>query len=153
MTPTIGFQMPIAIFLAALFKWNKISAAAGAWVTNPITAPFLYSLTYSLGSKIYGITKVYSPPDEMTLSLVKKLLAKSPGVFWSLSIGGVLLGLPMAVAAYYVSYRLVSEHQEEIKKKVARQKEKLAVKKEAIKEKFRSRRLKRKKGKPSKRRF
>jgi hypothetical protein len=75
----MGLQMPIAIFLAALFKWNKIAAAAGAWITNPVTAPFLYSLTYFIGSKIYGINKVYSAPDEMTLSLAKKLLAKSSG--------------------------------------------------------------------------
>jgi hypothetical protein len=26
MTPTMGFQMPIAVFFAALFKWSKISA-------------------------------------------------------------------------------------------------------------------------------
>jgi uncharacterized protein (DUF2062 family) len=29
MTPTMGIQMPIAVFIAALIKWSKISAAFG----------------------------------------------------------------------------------------------------------------------------
>ncbi len=39
MSPSMGVQMPIAIFIAALLKWNKISSAAGVWITNPLTAP------------------------------------------------------------------------------------------------------------------
>ena len=34
MTPTMGIQMPIAVFFAALFKWSKISAAFGVLITN-----------------------------------------------------------------------------------------------------------------------
>ena len=46
MLPTMGIQMPIAVFFAALLKWSKISPAFGVWITNPFTSPFIYGLTY-----------------------------------------------------------------------------------------------------------
>lgn len=138
MTPSIGFQMVIAATVAAFLKWDKISAAMGVWITNPLTAPFIYSFTYFVGSKIYGTSKVFNPPDEMSISIANKILAKSPGIFYSLTIGGIVLGVPLAVVGYFVSYRLLLKYQERVKNKMARQKEKLTIKKERIKQKLQS---------------
>jgi uncharacterized protein (DUF2062 family) len=135
MTPSIGVQMIIAAAVAALLKWNKIAAAMGVWITNPVTAPFIYSVTYLVGSRMYGTEKVFNPPDEMTFSIVKKILAKSPGIFYSLTIGGIVLGVPIAIAGYFISYKLLSRYQEDLKRKMSRQKEKLKIKKERFKEK------------------
>ena len=135
LTPSIGFQMVIAAALAALLKWNKISAVMGVWITNPLTAPFIYSVTYFVGSKIYGTQKAFNPPDELTASLAKKILAKSPGIFYSLTIGGIVLGIPLAVTGYFIAFRLVSRYQDDLKKKMARQKEKIMIRKDRIKEK------------------
>ena len=55
MTPFMGFHMAIAVFFAALFKWNKIAAAAGGWISNPVTAPFVYAGTYYVGNKVLNI--------------------------------------------------------------------------------------------------
>ena len=55
MSPTLGIQTVIAVSLAALFRWNKISSALGVWISNPITAPFLYGITYLIGTKVLGI--------------------------------------------------------------------------------------------------
>ena len=65
MTPTMGIQMPIAVFVAALFKWSKISAAFGVWITNPITSPLIYGLTYIVGAKLLGLKSMLlvQPPD------------------------------------------------------------------------------------------
>lgn len=51
MTPTMGIQMLIAGFLAAVLKWNPISAMMGIWITTPVTAPVIYGTTF--GAKIY----------------------------------------------------------------------------------------------------
>lgn len=91
MSPSMGFQMVIAAAVAAFLKWDIISAAMGVWITNPLTAPFIYFLTYFVGSKIYGTSKVYNLPDEITVPVVKEILAKSPGIFYSLTIGGIAL--------------------------------------------------------------
>jgi hypothetical protein len=54
----MGFQTATAVFFAALFKWNKFSGAAGVWITNSVTAPFIYGMTYLVGAKMLGVGKV-----------------------------------------------------------------------------------------------
>ena len=60
-TPTMGIQMALGVFFASLFKWSKITAAIGVQITNPITAPFLYTFTYYIGAKIMGLDKLPEP--------------------------------------------------------------------------------------------
>ena len=57
MTPVMGFHTVIAVFFATMFKWNKISAALAVWITNPVTAPVIYGLTFLLGAKAIGLEK------------------------------------------------------------------------------------------------
>jgi uncharacterized protein (TIGR03546 family) len=138
MSPSLGLQMVIAAAVAAFLKWDIISAAMGVWITNPLTAPFIYSLTYFVGSKIYGTSNVFNLPDEITVPVIKEILVKSPGIYYSLTIGGIVLGIPLAIAGYFISYRLVSRYRDDLKKKIARQKERLKIKKEQIKLKLKS---------------
>jgi len=62
MTPTVGVQTPIAIFIAALFKWGKLSAAIGVWISNPLTVPIIYSVTYITGAKLLSLDPVFNMP-------------------------------------------------------------------------------------------
>ena len=129
MSPTMGLQIAIAVFLAALFKWNKISAAIGVWITNPVTAPFIYGTTYLIGAKLLGIRKTYVSNSEINLDTITKILHKAPEFFWALIIGGIIIGLPLAIAGYYFSYAAVTRYQEEVKRKIAKQKERLTLRK------------------------
>lgn len=133
MSPTMGLQIAIAVFFAALFRWNKISAAIGVWITNPVTAPFIYGMTYVTGARLLGIKKTYNLNPEINLDTVNKIFQKTPGIFWALIIGGVIIGLPLAVAGYYFSYAAVTRYQEDVKRKIAKQKERLAFRKKKIK--------------------
>ena len=135
MSPTMGFQIAIAVFFAALFKWNKISAAIGVWITNPVTAPFIYGITYVTGTKLLGIKTAYILNAEIHLDTVHKILHKAPEIFWALIIGGVIVGLPLAVAGYYISYSAITRYQEDVKRKIAKQKERLALRKIKMKTK------------------
>jgi uncharacterized protein (DUF2062 family) len=129
MTPTIGFQMVIAIFFASLFKWNKISAAIGVWITNPITAPFIYSFSYFVGLKLYTPEQMYKLPAHIDSAGIYKILLKAPSLFTTLTIGGVVIGIPLAIIGYYLAHYLVNKYQEDIKAKLARQKLKRSEKK------------------------
>lgn len=129
MSPTLGVQMPIAVFFAALFKWNKISAAVGVWISNPLTAPVLYGLTFFVGSKITGITNSFSPGNGFDFDFIYQIVVKAPEIFLTLVLGGVLVGIPLAMAGYHFSFTAVNRYQEGIKQKLARQKERLAVRK------------------------
>jgi len=57
-------------------------------------------------------------------------MLKAPEIFWALTTGGIVLGLPLAVAGYYFSYSVVQKYQDDIKEKLVKSKEKLAQKKE-----------------------
>ncbi|MFC1850700.1 DUF2062 domain-containing protein [candidate division CSSED10-310 bacterium] len=139
MSPTLGIQMPLAIFIAALLKWNKISAASGVWITNPITAPFIYSATYFIGSKVLELRKSFIPPDEFSFSTLLLMINKAPFILFSLCIGGIILGIPLAILGYYLSFFALKRYQGKITLSVRRKKEALARKKKKMKERLRNR--------------
>ena len=49
-TPSIGFQTVIALILATLLNANRPAAMALVWITNPLTIPPCFLLTYCVGS-------------------------------------------------------------------------------------------------------
>ncbi len=140
MTPTIGIQMPIAIFFAALLKWSKISAAFGVLITNPLTSPFIYGITYIVGAKLLGLKATLNLPDDFTWSIVKEMLKNAPVIFGALTVGGIIIGLPLAVLSYYLSFAAVNKYQQSVKEKVAVQKARLVKAKEKVKKKIRGKR-------------
>ncbi|MDM8555272.1 DUF2062 domain-containing protein [Desulfococcaceae bacterium HSG7] len=157
MTPTMGFQMAIAICIATFFKLNKVAAGIGVWVTNPVTAPIIYPICYYIGSRIYSVPKSQTVGAGLNVKLFYTLLVKAPELFIALTIGGVIIGLPLAVAGYYFAYSAIRRYQDEIKLKLAQRKEiKLAQRKEkrAIKaqkkRKKKKHKNKRKRRRPSK---
>ena len=134
MTPSVGIQMAIAVFMAALFKWNKISAATGVWITNPLTAPLIYSINYVIGARLLEIKRGYTLTPEVSIAGTSHMLHNAPEIFWALLLGGVILGLPLAVAGYYFAYSATTRYQERIKKTIAIQRERLAIKRKQRKE-------------------
>ncbi len=130
MSPTMGFQMPIAVFFAAIFRYNKVSAAMGVWITNPLSAPFLYGLTYLLGAKLIGLKNIIPLSEQFDLEMLKILFSKAPEILWALIVGGVVSGIPLAVISYYLCYSAVQRYQDDIKRKLAKQKEKFDRKRE-----------------------
>jgi len=142
MTPTMGIQMPVAIFFAAMLKGSKISAAFGVWITNPFTSPFIYGLTYVVGAKVLGLKTAMTLPNDFTWGIVKETLRNAPVIFGALTVGGILIGLPLAILSYFSSFAAVNKYQQSIKTKVAAQRARLANTKERVKKKIRKPRKK-----------
>lgn len=130
LTPTMGFQMAIAVFLASLLKCSKIAAAAGVWITNPVTAPIIYAITYLIGAKVMGVRNRNIVTDDINTTAFHKILEKTPDFFWSLTIGGFIIGIPLAIIAYYFCFSAVSKYQNQIKEQINKQKEKIKKKRE-----------------------
>jgi uncharacterized protein (DUF2062 family) len=133
----MGVQMPIAVFFAALLKWSKISAAFGVWITNPFTSPFIYGLTYVVGARVLGLEAILSLPDDLTWSTVRELLKNAPVIMGALTVGGIIVGLPLAVLSYFLSHTAVNRYQEGIRAKVAAQKARLVKTREKVKKRIR----------------
>ena len=137
MSPFMGIQMAVAVFLAAIFKWNKISAAIGVWISNPLTAPFIYPLTYLVGSKLFGYQKPFKLPEEFDFDYILTIIRSTPDILFILIAGGIVIGLPLAVAGYYFSYAAITEYRKKIKIK-------LKLGRKADKQKSASRKLRKK---------
>ena len=141
MTPTMGIQIPIAVFFAAMLKWSKISAAFGVWITNPFTSPFIYGFTYIVGAKVLRLKVKMTFPEDFSWSIVKELLENAPVIFGAMTIGGILIGFPLAILSYYLSFAAVNKYQQRIKDKMAVQKARLVNSKEKLKKEIRKRRI------------
>ena len=141
MTPTVGVQTPIAIFLAALFKWSKLAAAIGVWISNPVTVPIIYGVTYFIGAKLLNLEPVVNMPLSPTWSTLKAMLQKAPQAFGAMTVGGGLIGVPLAIISYYLAYAAVDKYQKDVKEKLVRQKAKLADTKEKVRQKMAERKI------------
>ncbi len=103
MTPTLGFQMVIAFFLAVLLRENKIAATLGVWVTNPFTAPFIYALEYESGRILLGMDRV-GLPEEFTFAALKTLGWE---VLVPLGLASIVYGVGCAGIAYALTLRMI----------------------------------------------
>ena len=128
MSPTMGFQMAIAIPIAAMLKWNKIAAAMAVWVSNPLTAPFIYGPTYFVGAKLLGMSLGLNAADAASRSTMLAFAEKAPEIFGAMTLGGVVLGLPLAVVSYFIAFYAVQKYQTDIKARIVEKKDQLVEK-------------------------
>jgi uncharacterized protein (DUF2062 family) len=113
MTPTIGIQIYIAVFIASILKKSKMSAAIGVWITNPITIPFFYGLTYYLGAKILGYPLRKSLLQNFSF---ETLQTAGKSIFISLWIGGIIAGLAVAIIGYMITLEFIVHGREKAKR-------------------------------------
>lgn len=102
LTPTIPLHTAIALGLAFLLKASKPAAAIAVWISNPVTIPFFYYASFKLGTLILG----HDLPLHGHQPTVYQLLRMGWDVTIVSIVGGALLGLIPAVAAYFLTFRL-----------------------------------------------
>lgn len=117
LTPLIGFQMLISVFLAWLLRANKLVGIPLVWISNPFTIVPIYYPCYLLGCVLLGEEAVNERWDE--LSAAWHQLISDPATTWGakvrfwwegfmefvapLCLGCLVVGLVMGVLSYYVS--------------------------------------------------
>jgi len=99
--PTFGFAILFAIPTAFLFRANKVASISTTFVSNPLTTPFFYTMSLSLGTLLLnpGLdTEIFladvSSPDLADLTVI--------GVYFF--FGGFILAAAAAVIAYLTAY-------------------------------------------------
>ena len=73
-SPIFGVQIISAIILASLLGWNKIAAGIGTLITNPVTTPFIYGLTYYVGSRLLNVRLELPKSSELNFQAVLKMM-------------------------------------------------------------------------------
>lgn len=107
MTPFFGAHILSSLILASLLGWSKISALIGVQITNVVTIPIIYPLNYWVGAKLLGASHAFRWPDDFDFSAVLELMKQSPMVLLDLFVGGLVLGIPLAVGGYFLALRSV----------------------------------------------
>lgn len=116
-----SLQMVIAIAIAFLIRGNLIAAALGTWWTNPFNWAIVFPLLYLLG-------KVFVPGEVVSLSIsdlssLGLLDLLRQGWQWLLitTLGGFIVGIPMAICTYFMTLRGVRiYHQRRAGRKLVR---------------------------------
>lgn len=101
-TPTLPLHTAIALSLAFLFKASKPAAAIGVWIGNPLTIPAFYYGSYKVGMLLLG----HDAPLSGLQPSIHEMLKMGLDVTISMILGGALLGIIPAVAAYFVTFHL-----------------------------------------------
>jgi uncharacterized protein (DUF2062 family) len=116
LTPTMGFQVVLAAITTTICRANRLAAIAAVYITNPFTMIPIYGSTYLVGAWILN----YSPNRELfeqalnVEGLWNKLFAMLGGlgrdIILPLWVGGVVLGLVVAIPVYPLARRLIQGH-------------------------------------------
>lgn len=107
MTPFLGIHIVSCVLLATLFGGSKVAAILGVNITNIVTAPLIYPLNYWVGQKLAGISREIEWPIAAGYTDIIAFLRTSPLILADLFIGGMILGIPLAVIGYFGVLRLV----------------------------------------------
>ena len=84
-----------------------------------------------------GINKAQALSESVYSTTFLSILKKTPEVFGAMTVGGAILGLPLALIGFYFAYTAITKYQEDIKRKLAEQKNRHTLKKELRKRKKR----------------
>ena len=118
-TPFLGFHFVLAFGLTALLGGNMLAAALGTAVGNPLTFPIIWALSYRVGRWALGAPVVGHHVGEPVNLLRDSFLSIGP-MLWPLVVGGLILGVPVAITIYVVSRSAVAAFQRERRQRLGR---------------------------------
>lgn len=107
--PLFGLQTIMGVLLAVIFRGHKLAAAAGTWVSNPLTYVPIFAFNYKVGEFLLGFgigqTQVSFPDNWQSWAELKPL----GFVFLvSLFFGCLTVGSVAALLTYIVSFKFLS---------------------------------------------
>jgi len=109
MTPTVPLHTVLAVLTALLLGKSKLAAALGVWISNPLFLPFVYLLDYEVGRIITGT----NPPSLMVSGFsIHSLIELGWDIFYPLFIGGLVMGLVLAIPSYFITKRIITLYRE-----------------------------------------
>jgi uncharacterized protein (DUF2062 family) len=98
-TPLVGLHFIVAFIFAFIIGGNLLAAGIGTFFGNPLTFPFIWASTYSLGNHMLGRSNAF-----VLHEFHYALAHKSPELLWPIIapmlVGSVPIGLPVAIAVY-----------------------------------------------------
>ena len=76
---------------------------------QPCHPPFIYGLNWYVGAKVTGMQMTQIIPVNFGVSEIISLMKNGPEILWTLLIGGVITGLPLAFVGYFLTRLLLKQ--------------------------------------------
>jgi len=103
-TPIIPFHTIVAVALSFVLRGSKAAAVIGVWFSNPLTIPPLYWASYKIGGLLVPGARI---PANPSMSL-PQIFALGLEISTAAVLGGILLGILPAAAAYGITRKLMT---------------------------------------------
>jgi uncharacterized protein len=106
-TPTVPFHLVSVLALAPLLRVSPITAVLGIQLCNPLTIAFLYLAAFKVGVFLLHGGAPLRLPETFTIANCLDLIWRG-GL--ALQLGGVIIAIPPAIAAYFLTLWLVRRY-------------------------------------------
>ena len=139
-TPFYGLHFIIAGLLAWLIRGSILASALGTFILNPLTLPLILASTHYLGSWILGVhdNGMVAPLPDTVIHPSYDSIWSGSGSFYEfvsqlwqygkpMTVGGVPLGLAVALLLYYPVRKGVEAYQTARRKRIATRAESLVA--------------------------
>lgn len=112
-TPTVPFHMILAITLSSLFRLSRLAALLGTLVSNPLTLLPTYYVCFKIGQLLLFHSEPLPFPETFNIMEILRLGWK---INLALQVGGIILALPVTLAVYYLTLRVVQRYRQSQKR-------------------------------------
>jgi len=92
--PTFGLSTILSLLLYKIFRFNIVAAISGAFISNPLTSPFLLMISYKVGSYFIK-TDIQLDYDNCYKNL--------PQIGYVLIIGSTIVSSVTGLLVYYIT--------------------------------------------------
>jgi uncharacterized protein (DUF2062 family) len=117
--PFFGLQTVIGVILATCLRSSKIAAAAGTWISNPLTYVPMYMFNYKVGKLLLGLEE--QPGLTLDIDSFSSFMELGFTFAITLLAGCLVVGIVLAIITYFVSVRLIRRwHKHNLKSKKKR---------------------------------
>ncbi|NEQ42172.1 MAG: DUF2062 domain-containing protein [Leptolyngbya sp. SIOISBB] len=104
MFPLFGVQTIMGVAIALRIKGNPLMAAAGTWISNPLTYLPIYAFNYRLGSWLLGRPAINLFTD---VESMRAWVETGADVGIALMLGSAVMGALFGTASYFAGLPLI----------------------------------------------
>lgn len=101
--PLFGLQTILGVLLAIPLRGNKIMAAAGTWVSNPLTYVPIYAFNFKVGQWLLRDSTL----TKVSLQSWQEVMALGSEIISTVFVGCLAMGLVGAVCSYFLGLALI----------------------------------------------
>lgn len=108
MSPLLGMHTILGIFVAYVFKLNKLATIVGVYITNPWTIIPIYTFSTFVGARCLGVNRILPSIDWSNITVSALMNDFSP-LLMPFVIGSLIVGAVSSAISYFIILRVVKK--------------------------------------------